>query len=169
MSNINPLERIEEIYNDHYVYLRNFLIGLTKSDEITDDIIQELFAKILMSPTRVFKVTYVKSWLVKGAKNTLLDHYRKRRPELLHDENVIESLLIDNRTPELNTLTNQQLETVLDELSAEDKAIILAKEHYGYDYQEISELLDLPVSTLKSRVFRMRKQLIKRGDLYGDT
>ncbi|UOR11116.1 hypothetical protein [Halobacillus amylolyticus] len=34
MHKINPLELIEEIYKEHYVYLRNFLIGLTKSDEV---------------------------------------------------------------------------------------------------------------------------------------
>lgn len=43
----------------------------------------------------------MKSWLVKVAKNTLLDHYKKRKPELFHDESVIENLLIDNQTPEL--------------------------------------------------------------------
>ncbi|MFD2925280.1 hypothetical protein [Halobacillus naozhouensis] len=40
MHKINPLELIEEIYKKHYVYLRNFLIGLTKNDEVADDIIQ---------------------------------------------------------------------------------------------------------------------------------
>lgn len=161
MSKVNPLELIEQIYNEHYVYLRNFLIGLTKDDEIADEIIQELFSKILITPSRVLNVTYMKSWLVKGAKNTLLDYYKKKKPELLHDESIIESLLIDNDTPEINILINSQLETILGKLSAADKAVILAKEYYGYDYHEISELLNLPVSTLKSKVFRMRKRIIK--------
>lgn len=161
MSKVNPLELIEQIYNEHYVYLRNFLIGLTKDDEIADEIIQELFSKILITPSRVLNVTYMKSWLVKGAKNTLLDYYKKKKPELLHDESIIESLLIDNDTPEINILINSQLETILGKLSAADKAVILAKEYYGYDYHEISELLNLTVSTLKSKVFRMRKRIIK--------
>jgi len=50
---------------------------------------------------------------------------------------------------------------VLGKLSDTDKAIILAKEYYGYDYKEISDLLDIPVPTLKSKVFRMRKKLIQ--------
>lgn len=162
MSKNNPLKLIEEVYNEHYRYLRNFLIGLTKSDEIADDIIQELFAKILVTPTRILKVNYMKSWLIKSAKNTLIDYYRKKKPELLNDENIIESLLINNYTPEVSVMTDYELETILNEFSATDKAIIIAKEHYGYNYQEISELLNLPVSTLKSRVFRMRKSIIKR-------
>ncbi|WP_010651558.1 RNA polymerase sigma factor [Oceanobacillus massiliensis] len=163
MSKINPLEIIEEIYNEHYAYLRNFLMGLTKSDEIADDVIQELFSKILVNPTSVLKVNYMKSWLVKGAKNTLLDHYKKKKPELLKDGNLIETLLIDSHTPEANIVIKNHLETILGTLSTTDKAIILAKEYYGYNYQEIGELLNLPIPTLKSRVFRMRKQMIKKG------
>lgn len=162
MSKNNPLEIIEEVYNEHYLYLRRLLIGLTKSDEIADDIIQELFAKILITPTRILKVNYMKSWLVKSAKNTLIDYYRKKRPELLGDESIIESLLIDNFTPEVNVIVINELETILNEFSASDKAIILAKEHYGYNYQEISELFNIPIATLKSRVFRMRKSISKR-------
>lgn len=161
MSKKTPFELIEEVYNEHYRYLRHFLIGLTKSDEVADDIIQELFTKILATPTRILQVNYMKSWLVKSAKNTLIDHYRKKKFEVLSDENVIESLLIDNFTPEVKMMINNELETILNQLSTTDKAIILAKEYYGYNYQEISELLDLPVPTLKSKVFRLRKKMIK--------
>lgn len=157
----NPLELIEEIYKEHYVYLRNFLRGLTKNDDFADDIIQELFAKILVKPSSILDVTYMKSWLVKGVKNTLLDHYKKKTPELLMDENIIENILIDNQTPEIKAMINDQIQSILGDLSSKDKAILLAKIHYGYDYQEISELLNTPVSTLKSKVFRMRKRLAK--------
>lgn len=51
MASGNPLELIEEIYKAYYVYLKNYLIGLTKSDENADDIIQELFSKILVNPS----------------------------------------------------------------------------------------------------------------------
>lgn len=162
MSKNNPFDLIEEIYSEHYRYLRNFLIGLTKSDEVADDIIQELFAKILVTPTRVLEVNYMKSWLVQSAKHTLIDYYRKKKPELLSDENIIETLLIDNFTPEANLLVNNELETILAQFSTTDQAIILAKEYYGYHYEEISKLLNMPVSTLKSRVFRMRKSIMQR-------
>ncbi|WP_419893514.1 RNA polymerase sigma factor [Oceanobacillus kimchii] len=161
MSKINPFVLIEQIYNEHYVYLRNFLIGLTKSDVIADDIIQELFTKILISPIRVTEVNYMRSWLITGVKHTLLDYYKKKKPELLQDENIIETLLVDNYTPEISTTINNELETILGKLSTTDKAIIIAKEFYGYDYQEISELLNVPVNTIKSRVFRVRKRMIK--------
>jgi len=158
---MNPLVLIEEIYNEHYAYLRNFLIGLTKSDVIADDIIQDFFTKILVSPSIVTEVKYMRSWLITGVKNTLLDYYKKKKPELLQDENIIETLLVDNYTPEVSATINNELETILGKLSTSEKAIIIAKEYYGYDYNEISNLLNIPVSTIKSIVFRMRKRMIK--------
>ena len=161
MSKMNPLVLIEEIYNEHYAYLRNFLIGLTKSDVIADDIIQDFFTKILVSPSVVTEVKYMRSWLITGVKNTLLDYYKKKKPELLQDENIIETLLVDNYTPEVSATINNELETILGKLTTSEKAIIIAKEYYGYDYNEISNLLNIPVSTIKSIVFRMRKRMIK--------
>ena len=161
MSKMNPLVLIEEIYNEHYTYLRNFLIGLTKSDVIADDIIQDFFTKILVSPSVVTEVKYMRSWLITGVKNTLLDYYKKKKPELLQDENIIETLLVDNYTPEVSATIHNELEMVLSKLSTSEKAIIIAKEYYGYDYNEISDLLNIPVSTIKSIVFRMRKRMIK--------
>lgn len=161
MSKMNPLVLIEEIYNEHYAYLRNFLIGLTKSDVIADDIIQDFFTKILVSPLVVTEVKYMRSWLITGVKNTLLDYYKKKKPELLQDENIIETLLVENYTPEVSATINNELEIILGKLSTSEKAIIIAKEYYGYDYNEISDLLNIPVSTIKSIVFRMRKRMIK--------
>lgn len=103
----------------------------------------------------------MRSWLITGVKNTLLDYYKKKKPELLQDENIIETLLVDNYTPEISTTINNELETILGKLSTSEKAIIIAKEYYGYDYNEIGDLLNIPVSTIKSIVFRMRKRMIK--------
>ena len=80
---------------------------------------------------------------------------------MLQDENIIETLLVDNYTPEVSATINNELETILGKLSTSEKAIIIAKEYYGYDYNEISNLLNIPVSTIKSIVFRMRKRMIK--------
>ena len=64
----------------------------------------------------VNNVTYMKSWLARGAKNTLLDHYKKKNPELLHNEALIESLLVDNYTPETNVTVADELEYLLAKL-----------------------------------------------------
>ena len=161
MTNIDSFKMIEDLYKEHYVYLKKILFSLTKSEELCDDIIQDVFAKILKNPSMILEVTYMKSWLVKAAKNTLLNYYKKKKPALLKEENSIENLLINNVSAEDEMLLNKQLQSVLSNLSSLDKTILLAKVYYGYSYEEISDLLDIPVPTLKSKVFRLRKQLAK--------
>lgn len=161
MAKMNPFEDIEDIYKEHYLYLKKILIGLSKNAELSDDIIQDLFAKILKNPSLINEVTYMKSWLVKAAKNGLLDYYKKKKPDLLKDEQRIESLLVNNQSPEVKSLLNSQLDAALSTLPILDRTILLAKVYYGYDYQEISDMFDIPVQTLKSKIFRMRKQMAK--------
>lgn len=157
-----PLELIEQMYNDHYSYLRNYLIGFARSHEEADDVIQELFSKILRNPQSVLEIENIRGWLVTSARNTFLDFYRKKRPELLKDEKIMEHLLISNQTPEDDFMFKNQLSTYLKGMSTTDQAIFIAKEYYGYKYDEISELLNISVPNLKSRIFRMRKKMIKR-------
>lgn len=163
--NHKTLELIEQMYDAHYSYLRNYLIGFTKSHEEADDVIQELFAKILRNPQSVLAVKNIRGWLVISARNTFLDFYKKRKPILLKDEKIMEHLLISNHSLETDLIIKSQLEKYLSDMSKTDHAIFIAKEYYGYTYDEISVLLNIPVSTLKSRIFRMRKKMIKkRGD-----
>lgn len=162
--NNKPLELIEQMYHDHYSYLRNYLIGFTRSHEEADDVIQELFSKMLRNPQRVLEVENIRGWLVVSARNTFLDFYKKKQPVLLQDEKIMEHLLISNHTPETELMINSQLEMYLGNMSTTDKAIFMAKEYYGYTYEEISIILSITVSTLKSRIFRMRKKMINRRD-----
>ncbi|ATP40644.1 RNA polymerase [Solibacillus sp. R5-41] len=163
MKKKHPFEAIEEIYLAYYPYLKNYLLKLTINEDIANDIIQELFSKILKDPSRISQVQHMKSWLTKASKNTLLDYYKKKKPELFQDENLIEDLLVNYQTPESKAVINAQIEAALKDLSKRDRSILLAKFYYGYNYEEISELLNISITTIKSTVFRIRKQMAKRG------
>src|SRR5690625_7628878 len=88
--NNKPLKIIEEMYNAHYSYLRRYLIGFTRNEGEADDVIQELFSNIIKHPERIVGVENIRGWLVVSARNTFLDFYKKRQPELLKDEKIIE-------------------------------------------------------------------------------
>ena len=110
---------------------------------------------------------YVRSWIVTSAKNLLIDNYRKKSPSLLKDEEVISNLLVEHHDPEKKYLIKYTIEETLRHFSETDKTIFLAKEYYGYKYKEISALMDMPVSSVKSRIFRVKKIIlssIQRGD-----
>ncbi|WP_256860586.1 RNA polymerase sigma factor [Paraliobacillus ryukyuensis] len=80
MRREKPFDYIEKVYHENYSILRNFLIGLTKNENVAEDILQDLFTRILFNPENIFKVTYTRSWLLTCAKNAFLDYYKKRNP-----------------------------------------------------------------------------------------
>ncbi|WP_170008478.1 RNA polymerase sigma factor [Bacillus fonticola] len=166
----DPLSLIEDEYRKNYSFLKYFLIKLTSDEKLAEDIIQEVFFKLLIKPEQVLKFESIRSWLITCAKNTLIDLYRKKKPSLLKDEEIIINMLIDNHGPEEKFLMRNEVNEILERLSEMDKTIFLAKEHYGYKYDEIAALLNMPVSSVKSRMFRLRKDIlssVQRSDYDG--
>ncbi|CAM3997977.1 RNA polymerase sigma factor [Mesobacillus zeae] len=162
MGNYDAFTLIEEVYREHYLYLKHFLLKLSSDEKLAEDIIQEVFSKILLHPNQIFDVKYMRSWLITSAKNLLIDHYRKKAPSLLNDSQIIDTLLISENTPEKSLLQKSAVEALLQNVSEEDRKIFLLKEHDGYKYEEISALLEIPVSTIKSRIFRLRKSILSK-------
>lgn len=163
----NAFDLIEKKYNENYNYLRNFLNKITHDENLTEDLIQETFFKLLRNPEHVLDVKYFRSWLITCARNLLIDHYRKKTPTLLRDENIIIDLLGTSTHPERQLEIKEAISEALQQCNEIDRTIFLAKEYFGYQYEEISQLLDIPVNTLKSRVFRIRKTMLsflQRGD-----
>jgi len=99
-------------------------------------------------------------------KNYLIDEYRKTKWEKKQrddfDENSIESKTSDN--PEVSLLEEENKKILwegLNHLSSEVRVAIILKEIQGKKYEEVSEILSLPVGTVKSRINRGRLQLAK--------
>ncbi|PFG05289.1 RNA polymerase sigma factor [Bacillus sp. es.034] len=158
---------IEKEYTMNYSYLKNFLVKLTNDQNLAEDVVQEVFSRLLKEPEKILEVQYIKSWLVSVSKNILIDHYRKKKPHLLDEVDLMENLLEDHLTPEKITMRKEIFDNVLSNISKEEKTIFLAKEYYGYKYEEISSLMGLPISTIKSRLFRVRKKILstlERGE-----
>lgn len=160
-DHLNPFSSIEREYKENYHYLKRFLIKLTRDEFIAEDIIQEVFSKLLKSPDKIYEVNHIRSWLTINAKNALIDYMRKKKPNLLNENDVISELLIDNVDPETTVLNSSTLEEVFKRLTKLDKTIFIAKEYYGYKYDEISTLVSKPTSTIKTRLFRMKKLMIE--------
>lgn len=157
----NIFRMIEDEYKMNYSYLKNFLLKLTRDENLSEDIVQEVFTKLINDPEKLLEIKYTKSWLVSVAKNTLIDHFRKKSPTLLKDDDIVNDLLVDNMDPETKILNNEIIKMSLNKLTIDERNLFLAREYYGYSYEDISVLLDLPATTIKSRLFRIRKKIVQ--------
>ncbi len=108
------------------------------------------------------------TWLYRIGVNTCLDHKRKLRTEPLKNESQAEDLPSTEPSQEVRYRSKeigQAIQAALDQLSKPSRAVIVLKEIEGLSYEEIADVLNTSVGTIKSRLSRTREELrrILRG------
>jgi len=154
--------------------LHSFAYNLTKDREGAKDLYQETAIRAITNRDKFNPGTNFKAWLFTIMKNIFINDYRKkakRNTVIDSTDNMYYinsgSTIIDN-SAESNILM-QELHSMIDDL--EESMRIPFEMHFeGYKYQEIADELDLPLGTVKSRIFFARKVLKDNIEkLYGDT
>jgi len=145
---------------------------LRDQDEVLD-VTQEAFIKAYRALPRFRGDSAFYTWLYRIAINTAKNHLvsKSRRPpdtDLDIDESeYFESTgaLSQIENPE-NNLATEQLKTVvyqaIDDLAEDLKSAITLREFEGLSYEEIAEVMDCPVGTVRSRIFRAREAIEKK-------
>ena len=162
MKRSSPFKEIECIYVASYPMLFQYIWRLCQNRQLTEDIIQETFIRLLKNPDSVQQVQHLHSWLRTISKRLLFDHYKKKKPTLLTEEQLLLEIVLSPLNVEKLYEQKEQLRHVLNSLSKQDQLLILLKFHYGYSYEELTDLLNTPIETLKKRMYRFRKSLYRK-------
>lgn len=150
------------------------LVGryLRDQDEILD-VTQEAFIKAYRALPRFRGDSAFYTWLYRIAINTAKNHLvsKSRRPpdtDIDIDEGEFQNnsaVLRDIENPE-NSLATDQLEAVvfkaIDDLPEELKVAVTLREFEGLSYEEIAQVMECPVGTVRSRIFRAREAIEKK-------
>lgn len=150
-----------------------------KSREDAEDAAQEVILKLYKKLESFRKEAAFSTWMNYVASNTCRDYLRKRkRNQVLHldedirtDEgNISRELPSEEDTPE-ESMEKKELGVLMQEalfkLRDDHKEILLMREYQELSYDEISEILEISVGTVKSRIYRARqdlKGLLNRGE-----
>lgn len=143
--------------------LNSFAYNLTRNHEDAKDLYQETAFRAITNKEKFATGTNFKAWLFTIMKNIFINNYRKKvKSGTMIDvtDNLYflnsGSVSIDNDAG--RNILMAELEGMIDTLDESIKRPFLM--HYtGYKYQEIAEDLDLPLGTVKSRIFFARKEL----------
>lgn len=145
-----------ELYARHssrvYAYCRRFL----NDSEEAKDIFQEVFVKFFESAKDEREMTNVPGFLLKIARNQCLNSIRTHKPVVSFEDYMAFNHPghRDDEDELLNLIT-----TALELLSPDYKEVFILREYDGFSYQEISEITDTPVSTVKIRIYRAKQKL----------
>jgi RNA polymerase sigma-70 factor (ECF subfamily) len=159
-------------FNRLTTLLNSFAYNLTKNSEDAADLYQETALRALSNKDKFRPGTNFKAWSFTIMKNIFINNYRKkvkRNTIIDSTDNMyfINSGSIVENDAEKNILM-KELNRMINSLE-ENLRIPFEKHYEGYKYQEIADDLDLPLGTVKSRIFFARKALksmIQRQ--YGD-
>lgn len=137
--------------------------------EDVEDLTQEVFLKVYRSLKQFDQKRKFSTWIYSIAKNLCIDYLRKKRLKsvsldapLFPQEDIFLEIPDEEHEPELILEKTDQQETIIEainQLSEEHQLVIKLRHFKSYSYDEISEILDIPVGTIKSRIYRARKKL----------
>jgi RNA polymerase sigma-70 factor (ECF subfamily) len=158
------LPYLDSLYNTAYRLARN--------SEDAEDLVQETYLKAYRSFEQFTPGTNLKAWLFKILKNTFINEYRRRQnipPE--SDFAAIEESFESQVRPEgsgrikdpeeeaLEGALDEDVQKSLDELPPDYRMAVVLADLEGFSYKEIAEILEIPVGTVMSRLYRGRKLL----------
>lgn len=164
----------EEEAVPHLDAVYRFALSLAGSPPAADDLVQETFYRAWRSWDQYTLGTNCKSWLFTICRNVFLrkEERSKRHDEILNEQapEDPESLSRENPVfaasrdsdPEgdfFRSIVDDEVLEAIDELPEEYRTAVILSDLEGMAYKEIAELMEVPVGTVKSRLFRGRRML----------
>ena len=165
MNNSDDLRSLNTELNVVYRYLRKLRI----SHEDAEDIVQETAFKFLQYYDSI-RTPKIRSWLIRVALNFHYDQIRKNsRVSLDLREEQVKTLSEDLPEEILLRFENwSEIEYILSKLKPTYRELLLLKYIWELKYDEIAEILDLKVNTIRTSLFRARKEFAKQyKEVYG--
>jgi RNA polymerase sigma factor (sigma-70 family) len=167
-------QRISEVVKREGSRLRNFIRRRVTDPRDAEDVLQDVFYRLVEANRLLMPIDHVTGWLFRVARNRITDLFRKKKPELFSDAAVedeegellqIEDLLPSpDAGPEALFLRNAVLdELALDELPEDQREVFVAHELEGRSFKELAAETGVSVNTLLSRkryaVLHLRERL----------
>ena len=150
------------------------IFRMVRDRELAEDLSQETFVKVLNNIDRYSTDFKFSSWLFKIANNVTIDHLRKRHLETVSiegspdastpdQEKATALAIVSPGESPLEELESRELgsaiEKAIGKLRPEYRSCILLRHVEAYSYEEISEIVGLPLGTVKTYIHRARQEL----------
>jgi RNA polymerase sigma-70 factor, ECF subfamily len=172
----------EELFLPLLDNLYSIGLRMTRNERDAEDLVQETYLKAFRFFHRFERGTNARAWILTILTNTFRTRYRKKKqePNMVDFEAVENFCLADEMVKEITASDKSEAQSaevvtaILKDYVSDDiiKALesvpdqfriaVLLSDVEGFSYQEISEILNISVGTVKSRIFRGRKILQKQ-------
>ena len=150
--------------------LYNFGYRLTLDEDDARDLVQETYLKAFRFIDSFRKGTNAKAWLFRILKNGFINEYRKKKKEpakvdyqdvenIYNADEATGSMNAELRVESLQEELGDEISGALNTLDEDFRTVILLCDVEGFKYEEIADILDIPIGTVRSRLHRARTML----------
>lgn len=154
------LDALGELFERHHRPVFQFLSRTTGDPASAEDLVQEVFVRILKYRHTFDPGARFETWLFRIARNARADHFRKRQPSAPVDDALEVAAVAPGPAAQLEQAIDvRQLERALSQLPDEPRELLVLARYHGMPYDRIAELLGIEVGAVKVRVHRAMKQL----------
>jgi RNA polymerase sigma-70 factor, ECF subfamily len=151
----------------HLDALYRVALRLTGDPARAEDLVQDTMLKAYRSWQQYRPGTNAKGWLLTILRNTFINDYRRRKLEpVAMDLEAVEPHAITRDVAEADPegdffarIVDEKVLEAIDALPTEFREVLVLSDMEGMSYAEIAEALQVPIGTVKSRLFRARRQL----------
>ncbi|MCF8259221.1 MAG: sigma-70 family RNA polymerase sigma factor [Melioribacteraceae bacterium] len=169
-------KEFEEEAVPHSDALYNYALKMTGSPDDASDLVQETLLRAFRFFDKFEKGTNCKAWLFRILKNTFINDYRKvsKEPDKVDYDDIqnfyenIKSTDVKSQHFEedaFSDLLDDDISVAITKLPEDFRTVIILSDLEGFTYEEISDFVDCPIGTVRSRLHRARKMLY--AELYG--
>jgi len=169
-------ERINEVVEREQSRLRRFIRRRVSDPRDAEDVLQDVFYKLVEANRLLMPIEHVTGWLFRVARNRITDLFREKRPdnfsemavadesgELLQLEDLLPSHAAGPEALHARRLLLDELELAILELPEEQRAVFVAHELEGRTFKEMAAATGISMNTLLSRkryaVLHLRERL----------
>jgi RNA polymerase sigma-70 factor (ECF subfamily) len=150
------IDKLSLLFERYKKPLFGYFYRILHDKEASEDLVQNVFFRILKYRTNFTGSGMFKNWMYRIAHNVSMDHYRKNR---FHKktESITDSNSVETKTTENSGVENeeyQHLSKAIQLLDDEEREILVLSKYQGLKYKEIGEILGCAEGTVKTRVFR---------------
>lgn len=160
----------EEELLPHINALKTFAYHLSYNEEDANDLVQETYMKAHRFIDKYISGTNAKAWLFKILKNAYINQYRKKskRPQQVDFEEIVSYHNSDDnsgtgyhdlRAEIFENMMGDEVTIAINSLPIDFRTVVLLCDIEGFTYEEISKIIDVPIGTVRSRLFRARNML----------
>nr|WP_024836215.1 RNA polymerase sigma factor [Clostridium sp. 12(A)] len=141
----------ERMLIDNYDKYYRLAYSYVKNEQDALDIVQESAYRVIKDLDKLKERNYLSTWIYRIVINTAIDTLRKKKRETVSFEDI--EIVHEDQYKEEDPLE------ILNVLEDKDRALVILKYVEDWKLEEISEALDMNVSTVKSRLYRALKKL----------